>query len=83
MGGAARAVGIEMNKELCDVQNAAVAAFQSTLAAASSASSPITIIQANVSSALTHLHDGDVIVCTPIFNAHQISICRQNFKTAF
>jgi hypothetical protein len=77
MGGAARAVGIEMNKELCEVQNAAVAAFQSTLAAASSSSSsspspPITIIQANVSTALSTLHEADVVVCKPS-NAHLIS----------
>jgi hypothetical protein len=53
-----------MNKELCELQNAAVAAFQATLAEAAPAASsaPVTIMHANVASALSTLHDADVIV---------------------
>jgi hypothetical protein len=73
LGGAGHVIGIEMNKELCDLQNAAVAAFQSTLmeAAVSSSSSssaepsaaPITIMHTDVAAALPTLHHADVIVC--------------------
>ena len=73
LGAAGRAIGIEMNKDLCDVQNAAVAAFQSSLAAASSSSSssssssPITIIHSNVSATLATLHTADVVVLHNVF----------------
>jgi hypothetical protein len=80
LGGAGRAVGIEMNKELCDVQSAAVAAFESSLAAAvpsaaaaasatpTLTSSPITIVHANVSSSLSLVNDADVVVCHSILS---------------
>ncbi len=72
LGGAGRAIGIEMNKELCDLQNAAVAAFQSTLMEAAVASpssssaepsaAPITIMHTDVAAALSTLHHADIIV---------------------
>lgn len=42
LGGAARAVGIEMNGDLCNLQRDAVSAFQASLSAATSAASAAT-----------------------------------------
>jgi hypothetical protein len=79
LGGAGRAIGIEMNRELCDLQRSAVSAFDSSLRTSASAAStsaslsaastdtefapPISIVHSNVSAALSSLNSADVIVC--------------------
>jgi predicted tellurium resistance membrane protein TerC len=95
LGRAGCAIGIEMNKEFCDIQNAAVSAFASSLstsahassaaAATSHTSAPITIVHADVASALDSVNAADVVVGSllPVALACALIFSEQILHNAF